>query len=867
MVSALAWQGIVRGRGPVPVHRAPQEATLSRPGDPPPSPAVDDRDETTRDHASEAASTATEPRDQPPPAEPGDADPSDADPSDADPGEPAAAPSDATAKEPSDRTVPGRPRQSGVRAVLSRLPGFDRSAGVPDRLQPLIDKLRSHAPRVDVKAVLHAYDVAAAAHAEQRRRSGEPYIIHPVGVAEILAELGMDTATICAALLHDVVEDTDLTRDDVAQRFGETTAALVDGVTKLERLKVASREEQQAESLRKMLIAMADDFRVLVIKLADRLHNIKTLHHLPRDKQTRIAQETLDIYAPLAHRLGMQNFKWQLEDQAFAALHPKRFDEIRAMVAERQPERDAYLERVREEVEQHLRDVKIRAEVSGRPKHYYSIYEKMVVRGKEFEEIYDLVGIRVIVDSVKDCYAALGTLHALWRPIPGRFKDYIAMPKFNLYQSLHTTVVGPEGKPVEVQIRTRAMHRTAEYGIAAHWKYKQSDKSAAAPAPTGGGESDTPWLSQMLDMQSDTSDSGEFMQNLRLDLYADEVFVFTPKGDVVALPLGSTPVDFAYAIHTEVGHKTIGAKVDNRLVALDYELRNGETIEVLTSNDPGAAPKRDWLEFVGSSRARSKIRQWFRRERREDAIDRGKTALQRTLAKQGVGWKRLMAGGELRAVAEQMNYSDVGSLHRAIGEGHVAATTVADQLVGRVADEDESDVTVPELNAAAAPSAPSDAVVVEDVDDVWVSLARCCTPVPHDEILGFVTRGRGVSVHRTDCPNVGDLRQDPDRLLPVRWDTHMPATFRVTVQVEALDRKNLLRDVTSILGDMSVNILSAHVATQRDRVAHLRFTFELAEISFLEHVLDRIRRVESVYDAYRVVPQAARNSAGDGPTR
>ena len=823
-------------------------------------------DAPAHDRPADDASTGDAPAETPSDTEPGSEGSAAADrETHAAPAEQAAPEQAAPEKEPSERVVPGRPRQSGVRAVLSRLPMFERSAAVPDRLQPLVDKLRTQAPKVEVKAVLHAYDVAAAAHAEQQRRSGEPYIIHPIGVAEILAELGMDTATICAALLHDVVEDTDLTREDVAERFGETAAGLVDGVTKLERLQVASREEQQAESLRKMLIAMADDFRVLVIKLADRLHNIKTLHHLPRDKQTRIAQETLDIYAPLAHRLGMQNFKWQLEDQAFAALHPKRFDEIRAMVAERQPERDAYLQRVREEVEQHLRDMKIRAEVSGRPKHYYSIYEKMVVRGKEFEEIYDLVGIRVIVDSVKDCYAALGTLHAMWRPIPGRFKDYIAMPKFNLYQSLHTSVVGPEGKPVEVQIRTRAMHRTAEYGIAAHWKYKQADRSSTAPA-AGGGESDTPWLSQMLDMQSDTADSGEFMQNLRLDLYADEVFVFTPKGDVVALPLGSTPVDFAYAIHTEVGHKTIGAKVDNRLVALDYELRNGETVTVLTSNDANAAPKRDWLEFVGSSRARSKIRQWFRRERREDAIDRGKTALQRTLAKQGVGWKRLMAGGELRAVAEQMNYTDVPSLHRAIGEGHVAATTVADQLVGRVADEDESDITVPELNAAAAPTAPSDAVVVEDVDDVWVSLARCCTPVPHDEILGFVTRGRGVSVHRTDCPNVGDLRQDPDRLLPVRWDTHTPATFRVTVQVEALDRKNLLRDVTAVLGDMSVNILSAHVATQRDRVAHLRFTFELAEISFLEHVLDRVRRVESVYDAYRVVPQAARNSAGNGGT-
>lgn len=736
--------------------------------------------------------------------------------------------------------------------MLARLPMFDR-VEVPDRLHPLISALRTHAPKVDMKQVLAAYDVAEAAHSEQRRSSGEPYIVHPIGVAEILAELGMDTPTICAALLHDVVEDTELSRDDVAREFGEVTACLVDGCTKLDRISVTSREEQQAESLRKMLIAMADDFRVLVIKLADRLHNMQTIHHLPREKQTRIAEETLNIYAPLAHRLGMQNFKWQLEDLAFATLHPKRYDEIKSMVVERQPERDAFLERVEREVADKLREVKIRAEVTGRPKHYYSIYEKMVVRGREFSDIYDLVGIRVIVDSVKDCYAALGTLHSMWRPIPGRFKDYIAMPKFNLYQSLHTSVVGPEGKPVEVQIRTRAMHRTAEYGVAAHWKYKEALRS---------GEPESQWLSQMLDMQNDTDDAGEFMQNLRLDLYADEVFVFTPQGDVVAVPRGSTPVDFAYAIHTEVGHKTIGAKVDGRLVALDYELRNGETVEVLTSKDEHAGPNRDWLEFVGSSRARSKIRQWFKRERRSDAIERGRSSLQRTLAKQGVGWKQLMGSSELRAVAEQMNYSDVDTLHRAIGEGHVAPTTVANHLAGLVADEDEDDfIATPTQEEP--PTTASEAVVVEDVDEVWVSLARCCTPVPRDDILGFVTRGRGVSVHRTDCPNAEDLRRDPNRLVPVHWDAGAKATFRVTMQVEALDRKNLLRDVTGVIGDMHVNILSAHVATQRDRVAHLRFTFELAEITFLEHILDQVRSIDSVYDAYRVVPRASQGDPAD----
>ncbi|HVM21208.1 MAG TPA: bifunctional (p)ppGpp synthetase/guanosine-3',5'-bis(diphosphate) 3'-pyrophosphohydrolase, partial [Egibacteraceae bacterium] len=688
--------------------------------------------------------------------------------------------------------------------------------------------IKRDSPRVDVKAVIRSYEVADAAHAGQKRKSGEPYIIHPIGVAELLAQLGMDTATIVAALLHDVVEDTEMTIEDVASEFGDEAAALVDGVTKLDRIRVQSKEEQQAESLRKMLIAMASDARVLLIKLADRLHNMMTIHHLPREKQKRIAEETLSIYAPLAHRLGMQNFKWQLEDLSFATLHPKRYDEIKSMVTERQPERDRYLERVVREVEEQLRSVKIRSEITGRPKHYYSIYEKMVVRGKEFEEIYDLVGLRVIVDSVKDCYAALGTLHAMWRPIPGRFKDYIAMPKFNLYQSLHTSVVGPEGKPVEVQIRTRAMHRTAEYGIAAHWKYKQLRAAGAsrAKAATKEETSEAQWLSQMLDMESATADSGEFMRNMRLDLYADEVFVFTPRGDVVALPRGSTPVDFAYAVHTEVGHRTIGARVNERLVALEHELRNGDKVEILTSKAPDAGPSRDWLEFVGSSRARSKIKAWFSRERRVDAIEKGRDELQKTLAKQGAGWKRLMAAPELKAVAEHLNYQNLDALYRAIGEHHISAHTVAQQLTNRLADEVEDleiEVPVPKT-AATSPPKPSEAVVVEGSTDVWVTLARCCTPVPGDDILGFVTRGRGVSVHRTDCPNAADLKRDPARLIDVRWDASAPATFRVTVQVEALDRKHLLRDITTVLGDLALNILSAQVTTQRDRIAYLRFT-------------------------------------------
>jgi GTP diphosphokinase / guanosine-3',5'-bis(diphosphate) 3'-diphosphatase len=799
---------------------------FTRPARSPGEVATDAEDQRPAGPALDERTAEDEPRSAPPIAEPTDA------------------PDDGIGRSPS------RPRQSGVKAVLARLPMFDLGYSVPDRMQPLIAAMKEHSPKADVKTVLRAYEVANGAHEGQNRQSGEPYIIHPIGVAEVLAELGMDTA-----LLHDVVEDTAMTLEDLASEFGAEAAALVDGVTKLERIKTSSKEEQQAESLRKMLIAMASDFRVLVIKLADRLHNMRTIHHLRRDKQVRIAEETLSIYAPLAHRLGMQNFKWQLEDLSFGALHPKRFDEIKAMVADRQPGRDRYLERVVASVEEHLRDVKIRADVTGRPKHYYSIYEKMVLRGKEFDDIYDLVGIRVIVDSVKDCYAALGTLHSLWRPIPGRFKDYIAMPKFNLYQSLHTSVVGPEGKPVEVQIRTRAMHRTAEFGIAAHWKYKQVARSDAP----SGADSETQWLSQMLDWQSETSDSGEFMQNMRLDLYADEVFVFTPNGDVVALPRGSTPVDFAYAVHTEVGHRTVGARVNGRLVALEYELRNGETLEILTSKAPDAGPSRDWLEFVGSSRARSKIRQWFSRERRVDAIEKGREDLQKALAKQGVGWKRLIGGPEMKAVAEQMNYTDLDALYRAIGDGHISPATVANHLTGHVVDEEETDTeTRPTPSPVEAPARSSEAVVVEDTDDVWVTLARCCTPVPRDEILGFVTRGRGVSVHRTDCPNAEDLRSDPERLIAVRWDTSAPATFRVTVQVEALDRKHLLRDTTTVLGDLHVNILSAQVTTQRDRIAFLRFTFELADIAHLDHILTQVKRIEAVYDAYRVVPRPAR---------
>ena len=738
-----------------------------------------------------------------------------------------------------------RARPSGVKAVLARLP-FDLGLQVPELLQPLVGKIKQHSPKVDVREVVRAYICAERAHDGQVRKSGEPYIVHPVGVAETLAELGMDTPTIVAALLHDTVEDTVMSKTELAAEFGDEVAMLVDGVTKLERVSTNSPLERQAESLRKMLLAMAKDYRVLLIKLADRLHNMRTLHHMPRYKQERIADETLQIYAPLAHRLGMQNFKWQLEDLSFATLHPKRYDELKAMVRERQPERDRYIQKVVDDVEQRLKAVKIKAEVSGRPKHYYSIYEKMVRRGKEFVDIYDLVGIRVIVDSVKDCYGALGTIHSRWHPVPGRFKDYIAMPKFNLYQSLHTTVVGPDGMTLEVQIRTQAMHRTAEFGVAAHWKYKQVTRSE---------QSEAQWLAQMIDMHQSTADADEFLSNMRLDLEADEVFVFTPNGDIQAVPAGSTPVDFAYAIHTEVGHRTVGARVNGRLVSLEYELHNGETVEILTSKAQDAGPSRDWLDFVGSSRARSKIRQWFSRERREDAIDKGRQALRAELARQRTGWRRLMTGSEISSVASDMNYVDVDAMYRAIGEGHLSSQKVVQHLLGRLADEDEGEEEILPPTVAEPPARGISSIIVDGLDDVMVSLAQCCNPVPGDEILGFVTRGRGVSVHRKDCRNADDLRRQRDRLIDVAWDASATAMFRVTMQVDALDRKHLLRDITTVLGDLHVNILSAQVTTRRDRVAKLRFTFELADIAHLDHILAQVTRVESVYDAFRVIPR------------
>ncbi|MFF5406240.1 GTP pyrophosphokinase [Streptomyces misionensis] len=770
---------------------------------------------------------------------------------------------------------PGRTGSSNrVRARLARL-GVQRANPYNPVLEPLLRIVRSNDPKIEnstLRQIERAYQVAERWHRGQKRKSGDPYITHPLAVTTILAELGMDPATLMAGLLHDTVEDTEYGLEDLRRDFGDVVALLVDGVTKLDKVKFG--EAAQAETVRKMVVAMAKDPRVLVIKLADRLHNMRTMRYLKREKQEKKARETLEIYAPLAHRLGMNTIKWELEDLAFAILYPKMYDEIVRLVAERAPKRDEYLAIVTDEVQSDLRAARIKATVTGRPKHYYSVYQKMIVRGRDFAEIYDLVGIRVLVDTVRDCYAALGTVHARWNPVPGRFKDYIAMPKFNMYQSLHTTVIGPNGKPVELQIRTFDMHRRAEYGIAAHWKYKQEAVAGASKVRTDAPKTsakdkdainDMAWLRQLLDWQKETEDPGEFLESLRFDLSRNEVFVFTPKGDVIALPAGATPVDFAYAVHTEVGHRTIGARVNGRLVPLESTLDNGDLVEVFTSKAAGAGPSRDWLGFVKSPRARNKIRAWFSKERRDEAIEQGKDAIVRAMRKQNLPIQRILNGDSLITLAHEMRYSDISALYAAIGEGHVSAQNIVQKLVqalgGEEAATEEIDESVPPSRGRGRKrrSSADPGVVVKGVEDVWVKLARCCTPVPGDPVIGFVTRGSGVSVHRNDCVNVDSLSREPERILDVEWAPTQSSVFLVAIQVEALDRSRLLSDVTRVLSDQHVNILSAAVQTSRDRVATSRFTFEMGDPKHLGHVLKAVRGVEGVYDVYRVTSGRSRS--------
>ncbi|HET9896390.1 MAG TPA: bifunctional (p)ppGpp synthetase/guanosine-3',5'-bis(diphosphate) 3'-pyrophosphohydrolase [Streptosporangiaceae bacterium] len=716
-------------------------------------------------------------------------------------------------------------------------------------LEPLIKTARTSHPKADIRLIERAYEVAARCHADQSRLSGDPFITHPLAVATILAELGMNHETLCAALLHDTIEDTPYTLDELRAEFGDDIAALVDGVTKLDKVKYG--DAAQAETVRKMVVAMSRDIRVLVIKLADRLHNMRTLRYLARHKQERKSREVLEIYAPLAHRLGMNTVKWELEDLAFATLFPKRYDEIARLVSERAPRREAFLQEVIEAVSGDLREAKIKARVTGRPKHMYSVYQKMIAKSKSFDDIYDLVGIRILVDTVRDCYAVLGAVHARWNPVPGRFKDYIAMPKFNMYQSLHTTVIGPGGKPVELQIRTWGMHRRSEYGVAAHWKYREE-------MTTGSSPSDMTWLRQLVDWQRETADPAEFLESLRFEVGSAEVYVFTPRGEVIALPQGATPVDFAYAIHTEVGHRTIGAKVDGRLVPLESTLSNGETVEVLTSKALDAGPSQDWLGFVNSARARNKIRHWFSKERREASADTGKAMIARTMRKQGLPLQRLATAGALQAIAHELRYQDLAALYAAVGDGHVSAQSVVGKLVNAAgglagAQEDIAEATV--LTRPSPQVAPGDSgVTVEGTADVWARLSKCCTPVPGDKITGFVTRGNGVSVHRTDCINVQHLVQSqPERVVAVHWSPKESSRFLAAICVEALDRTGLLSDVTRSISEQHVNILSATVTTRRDRVALSKFTFEMGDPEHLRHVLKAVRNVDGVYDAQRVI--------------
>jgi GTP diphosphokinase / guanosine-3',5'-bis(diphosphate) 3'-diphosphatase len=739
-------------------------------------------------------------------------------------------------------------------------PESDGSGAASDQIPPVDDLLavlKVDRDSEDGKLVCRAYDLACEAHANQTRQTGEPYVTHSIAVAQIVAELGLDSTSVAAALLHDVVEDSEFTLEQLEAGFGGTIAQIVDGVTKLDRLNFSSKEAQQAATVRKMLVAMAKDWRVLVIKLADRLHNMRTLGAMPEWKQRRTAQQTIDIFAPLAHRLGIQEVKWQLEDLSFQTLHPKRFAEIAQMVATRAPQREVELEQVIEILKGRLAALGIDASVTGRPKHLWSIYEKMVVRDKEFDEIHDLVGIRIVVQAEKDCWAALGSVHSLWPPVQGRFKDYINSPKFNLYQSLHTTVVGPRGKPLEIQIRTEEMHRRAEYGIAAHWGYKEQGNT-----PTVHQSGEFAWLQRIVDWERDTPDPIEFLETLKLDLEQDEVYVFTPKGAIITLPTGATPVDFAYAIHTEVGHHCVGAKVNGRLVTLENKLQSGDTVEIFTSKVPNAGPSRDWLKIVASPRARNKIRQWFSRERREDAIEAGREDLAKALRREGLPVQRLITQAALADAVTELGFADPDALFAAVGEGHTSAHTVVLKLQR---DALGGELQVP--TTALQPRRPhrraeGAGIYVEGLDDVMVRLSRCCTPVPGDAIIGFVTRGRGVSVHREDCVNaIAIAGEDRDRLIEVEWDEARTGYFLAGLEVKALDRSQLLADVARVLAEHHVNIVASSSQTAADRVTSMRFECELADAEHLDSVLTSLRQLEGVYDAYRLLPGRGRSTA------
>lgn len=734
-----------------------------------------------------------------------------------------------------------------LKGMLPRL--FSKHGAYTTALAEVIRLAKLNHPKGDVSIVERAFVAAELAHRDQLRKSGEPYITHPLAVAQILAELGIGPITLAAALLHDTVEDTDYKLDQLEKDFGAEVAMLVDGVTKLDKVKFG--DHAQAETVRKMVVAMSRDIRVLVIKLADRLHNARTWGFVPEETARRKAQETLEIYAPLAHRLGISTIKWELEDISFSVLYPKVHEEIVNLVAQRAPQREEFIATILGEIDEDLKENKIKGSVAGRPKQYYSIYQKMVVRGREFDDIYDLVGIRVLVSSIRDCYAVLGAIHARWNPVPGRFKDYIAMPKFNLYQSLHTTVIGPKGRTVEIQIRTQEMHQRAEYGVAAHWKYKEQSGTTGEVA-----DEDLTWLKHLTDWQAETQDPSEFLDSLRFEIGAKEVYVFTPKGKVIGLTGGATPVDFAYAVHTDVGHRTMGAKVNGRLVPLETPLNSGDVVEIFTSKSIEAGPSKDWLNFTKSPRARAKIKQWFSAERREDAVEQGKESIAKAMRKHNLPLQKMMSGESLLTLAQDLKLADVESLFAAVGEGHISAQQVVEKITASLATDSDAAEAVFELpnktGSARRDRQGSAGVLVRGDADVMAKLARCCTPVPGDSIMGFVTRGSGVSVHRTDCKNVDQLRLEPERLMDVSWAENSKSLFLVQIQIEALDRGGLLSDVTRVLSEHHVNILSASVSTRSDRVALSRFVFEMGDANTLEHLLNAVRRIEAVYDVYRV---------------
>ena len=736
---------------------------------------------------------------------------------------------------------------SSLRRLVPRI--FSRSQRADD-LGNLLRSVRAKHPKGDLSVIERAYAVAREKHEGQFRQSGEPYITHPMAVAQILAELGLGPRAIAAALLHDTVEDTGYALAELTAEFGDEVAMLVDGVTKLDKVKYG--ESAQAETVRKMIVAMSKDIRVLLIKLADRLHNARTWGFVDPEKAAKKAKETLEIYAPLAHRLGIQTVKSELEDLSFAVLHPKIYAEIESLIAGRTPQRTQYMKRVVAEINEDLHELRIKGKVVGRPKQLYSVYQKMVLRGREFNDIYDLIGIRILVGSVRDCYAVLGAIHARWTPLPGRFKDYIATPKFNLYQSLHTTVIGPDGRTVEIQIRTHEMHQQAEFGVAAHWMYKERVAGGKVDARTN--DHDMAWLAHISDWQAETADPGEFLDSLRFEIGAKEVYVFTPKGRVIGLPAGATTVDFAYAVHTEIGHRTMGAKVNGRLVPLETTLSSGDVVEVFTSKNPDAGPSQDWLSFVRSTRARNKIRGWFTKERREEAIEQGKESIARAMRRQNLPLQRLMRQDTFADLARQLNYEDVSALYAAIGEGHISTQSVIEKVTALVADDETSTgpIDLPPPGTPTSPRAGDSGVLVRGDADILVKLAKCCTPVPGDEITGFITRGSGVSVHRTDCPNIRALGEDRERLIEVEWAPTSKAVFRVQVQVEALDRGGLLSDITRVLSEHHVNILTATVSTTSDRLAISRFVFEMGDAVHLDRILNAVRRIDAVYDVYRV---------------